>query len=306
MFLGIEIGGTKLQIGVGDAQHPTLAQMVIRHVPAAIPGNKQDRAAIIREMIADVVPTLIQKYPIQQIGIGFGGPVNSQTGVTVISHQVDGWEAFPLRNWCESNWKIPTVIVNDCDVAALAESTLGAGRHVNSCFYVTVGTGVGGGLVINRQLVGLGRPAVAEIGHLRPGLKMTDSHDTVESYSSGLGLETRWKHALQSDDPKLTARELVSQMQQGNQLAQEIWDQGIQTLGWAIAQVVTLTAVEAVIVGGGVPLAGEEYFYAPIKAAIESYVFPPLLGSYEILPPALGTEVVIHGAIALAASTARV
>jgi glucokinase len=104
------------------------------------------------------------------------------------SHQVPGWESVPLVKWCQETFEVPTRVGNDCDVAALAEARYGAGRGAGSVFYVTIGTGVGGGFVVGGMLHGAGRPAVAEIGHLRPGLHDDRPELTVESLCSGWGI----------------------------------------------------------------------------------------------------------------------
>jgi len=89
---------------------------------------------------------------------------------------------------------------------------------------------------------------------------------------------------------------------EGNEVAREVIDHSIQALGWAIAQVVTLVAPDVVVVGGGVSLMGEQLFYALLKRQVSRYVFPPLADSFEIRPPAFGELVVVHGALAYAAT----
>jgi glucokinase len=310
MFLGIEIGGTKLQLGVGPGTGPPFAGFRRLDVEArrGAPGILDQIAATGRQLFAE--------FAIQAIGFGFGGPINAAAGTVTTSHQVEGWDDFPLARWCSDQFGVPTWLGNDCDMAALAEARFGAGRGKRSVFYVTVGTGVGGGLVIDGKLYGSDRPAIAEIGHLRPGLDATEPSQTVESLAAGPGIEgvTRtWlataplddrhaKRLLDRCDPqKLTAKMIAEEAATGNALAQAALDHGCQALGWAIAQVITLVAVEAVIVGGGVSLAGEELFYGPLRRYIDEYVFPPLRNSYEILAPRLGEEVVVHGAVAMAA-----
>ena len=88
---------------------------------------------------------------------------------------------------------------------------------------------------------------------------------------------------------------------EGNEVAKEVLDHACQALGWALAQVITLLAPEVVVVGGGVSLMGEQLFFSPLRAEVERYVFPPLVGSYRLSPAALGELVVVHGAVALAA-----
>ena len=175
MFLGIEIGGTKLQLGVGSGDGGEFAAFA-RHdidISRGAPG--------ILEQIEKSATALSQKHKLERIGIGFGGPVDSERGIVTKSHQVEGWDKFPLARWCQEALGIPTVLGNDCDVASLAEARYGAGKGAGSVFYITVGTGVGGGLVIGGKLHGAGRPAVAEIGHLRPGLHEDRPELTVES-----------------------------------------------------------------------------------------------------------------------------
>ena len=101
---------------------------------------------------------------------------------------------------------------------------------------------------------------------------------------------------------QITARLVAEAAAAGNRLAIEILHGACRTLGWAIAQVITLLAPDVVVVGGGVALMGEGLFFRPLRREVERYVFPPLANSYEIVPAALGESVVVHGAVALAAA----
>lgn len=308
MQLGIEIGGTKLQFAVGEAGR--LVEIVRRDVVA------ENGADGILGQMAETVPQLLARHKIDAMGIGFGGPIDSLAGVVTTSHQIAGWDNFPLANWCREKFSLACRLANDCDAAALAEAVWGAGRTAKTVFFVTVGTGVGGGLVIDGRLHGAGRPAVAEIGHLRPGLSATSPHDTVESWASGRGLETRLRERLLAapDDPdglellldadgdleNITGQMIAEAAGRGNPLALEVLAVATRTLGWGIAQVVTLLAPETVVIGGGVSLSGEELFFAPVRRAVEEYVFPPLRDSYRIVSAELGEAVVLYGAVALA------
>jgi glucokinase len=341
MYLGIEIGGTKLQLGVSDGRSAQLVAIERRDVDA-----RRGSAGIL-ESIEAAGAALMQRHKLTRIGIGFGGPVNSTTGVIFKSHQIEGWDNFPLVRWCEEILQLPTVIGNDCDVAALAEAKLGAGRGSQSLLYVTVGTGVGGGLVLNGQVHGAGRPAVAEIGHLRPGLHDDRPEMTVESHCSGWGIaatalarisgevsrrlevlskgvtpqhrqqilarmelvaETEREYIAdlmqrcEQDPERLTAKIIAQAALDGNEIARDVYLHACQVLGWAIAQTITLVAPEVIVVGGGVSLAGEELFFEPLAKQIERYVFPALRGSYRLLPAELGELTVVHGAIAIAAA----
>jgi glucokinase len=329
MFLGIEIGGTKLQLGVGDGASGALTKLVRADI------DRTNGAQGILKQIAESGASLVKEFSIQRVGFGFGGPVDHKKGAVRISHQVEGWENFPLGKWVEDQFGVPARLGNDCDVAALAEYRFGAGRGFEHVFYVTVGTGVGGGCVLGGKVLGSGRPAIAEIGHLRPGLNFDDPHATVESLAAGPGIAT-WAHGIlefaatqplpfefeapdapsfeiaarELDDLKarcnkqfaaINAQLLGQAAKAGNMLARSLLVRPVQTLGWAIAQVVTLIAPEVVVVGGGVSLLGEELFSSPLRQFAAEYGFPPLAGSYQIVPAALGEEAVVHGAVALAA-----
>ena len=165
MFLGIEIGGTKLQLGVGDGRSGELVELVRADVEA-----EKGATGILRQ-IKQLGSRLIASHQIQGVGIGFGGPVDVSQGRVIKSHQICGWDNFHLSDWCRESFGRDVVLGNDCDCATLAEARFGAGQGRSSVLYVTVGTGVGGGFVHDGRLLGKGRPAASEIGHLRPGLR---------------------------------------------------------------------------------------------------------------------------------------
>src|SRR5713101_2495579 len=191
MYLGIEIGGTKLQLGVG-AGDGALAGLWREKVDvAAGPGG-------IRRQIVRAVPELLGKSKldralIQGIGIGFGGPVDDHTHTIIKSHQIEGWDNFPLEKWLGDLLDMPAVLGNDADVAGLAEVLFGAGKGLSPIFYITIGSGIGGGLIVNGEIYrGCGRGA-AEIGHclVRSGPHFPSDRFGVvplEELTSGWGL----------------------------------------------------------------------------------------------------------------------
>lgn len=313
MYLGIEIGGTKLQLGIGIGDGSDFVAFERRDVDIS------QGAPGILVQIEKVGKKLIADHPVQGIGIGFGGPVDSARGQVIKSHQVSGWDDVPLGRWCQEKLGIPAVLGNDCDCAALAEALFGAGRGSRTVFYVTVGTGIGGGLVIDGTLHGTGRPAVAEIGHLRPGISADTPAATVESYASGPAIVEAAERLLKTSDDEvakselrhrqvesvLTAKRIADLASAGNSIAKSAIFQSICVLGWAIGQAITLTAADVVVVGGGVSLIGEEPFFQPLRQEVARYVFPPLAKTYRILPAALGEKVVVYGAVALAAASER-
>jgi glucokinase len=327
MFLAIEIGGTKLQVAVGRGNGEPL--VAIQRAEA----RPQEGAEGIRRQILEIGRPLIEQYAVRGIGIGFGGPVQSAAGRTIVSHQVEGWKDFPLGDWCRENFGLPAALGNDSDMAGLAEARFGAGEGNRIVFYTNVGSGIGGALVIDGEVYPGSRGVASELGHLRPGLECTGSNQTLEAVASGWGITAAVQRAvgdavlarqaadsdaLGAADPAADADSLLSRchgrMEQlttkivaeaaldGNALARAAFDRACHAYGWGIAQMATLLAPGIVVVGGGVALAGEELWFKPLRQYVRQYVFPPLAGTFDVVPAKLGEEVVLHGALALAAS----
>lgn len=319
MILGIEIGGTKLQLGVGKGDGHLIA---IERFSV----NRSAGAAGILAQIKSSSLELIERFSVSSVGIGFGGPIDYATSTVIKSHHVDGWDGLPIVDWCQANLGRPAKLANDCDAAALGEASFGAGRGCRSVLYVTVGTGIGGGFVLDgKPYFGNGLGAV-EIGHLRLGAGATTQDEIVEKVSSGLGIAVQAQSQASSvlgrdtyladpaeseaaraaarelleiangDASQLSARHVAEAAAGGNLLAKRTMSAAIETLGWAIGQVITILAPEIVIVGGGVSLANDLVFMNPLCCAVEQFVFPPLKGRYRIVRPKLGESVVVHGA----------
>lgn len=297
-FLGIEIGGTKLQLGVGSGAGVLLGLWRGTVDVAAGPDG-------IRRQILSAVPELLAQTGLDRaslagIGIGFGGPVEDATRTIIKSHQIPGWDGFPLAAWIEELLGVPAVLGNDADVAGLAEALFGAGQGHDPVFYITVGSGIGGGFVLDGRIHrGTGRGA-AEIGHLRmptlgpAGLAMV----TLESLASGWGIEAEARRRTGSST--LTVRHLAESAAQGYPLARELLDRAWTALAEGICHVIALLCPQKIVIGGGVSLLGEELFFEPLRLKVAERVFRPFAESYEIVPASLGEEVVVHGALALA------
>lgn len=313
MFLGIEIGGTKLQLAVGSGDGSPL--VVLERLMV----QPEHGAEKIRTHIEQVGKSLIRRHRITAVGIGFGGPVDVATGRTVISHHVGGWKDFPLLDWGRQTFGLPVVVANDSDTAGLAEARFGAGRGQRVVFYSNVGTGIGGALVIDGELYRGGSGVSSELGHLRPGLEFQRPDQSLESLAAGWGITAAvqarlaQRHAVSRQDAtdlaercggqldQLTTKVVAQAAAEGNRLAREVFDRACQAYGWAIAQMITLVAPNVVVIGGGVSLAPDELWLVPLRGHVRRYVFPPLDGTFEIVPAKLGEEVVVHGALALAA-----
>ena len=297
MFLGIEIGGTKLQLGVGRGDGALLGLWRGSVDPA---GGGEG----IRRQIEAAVPDLLARGQIDRkslrgVGVGFGGPTDDATQSVIKSHHVAGWDGFPLAEWLRELLHLPTVICNDADVAGLAEATLGAGQGLSPVFYITVGTGIGGGLVIDGEIYrGVGRGA-CEIGHLVVPSPDDPARGVIlESGAAGWGIEARARRR----NPALpgTAKALAAAAGDGDLEALRLFDEATTALAYAIRQMITLVCPRRIVIGGGVSLVGEALFFESLRRKVSNGVFAAFAGLTDIGPAALGEEVVVHGALALA------
>jgi glucokinase len=306
-FLGVEIGGTKLQLGIGDGAGAIAALWRGQVVPA-------EGAEGIRRQILGAVPDLLTraglgKAQLRGIGVGFGGPVDDATRSVIKSHQIAGWDQFPLGDWIGEALGLPAVLGNDADVAGLAEASFGAGRGLSPVFYVTLGSGIGGGLIIDGAIHrGVGKGA-AEIGHLR--LWHEGRWDVLEHFASGWAIDRKVRELARSgilansplgrhpQPEALTARDVGEAAAKGDAAAAAILDGATMCLAQAFCQVIALVCPRRFVVGGGLSLIGEPLF-APLRRHVAEMVFKPFAECFDIVPASLGEEVVVQGALALA------
>jgi len=317
LLLGIEIGGTKLQLGLGqgDGQLIGLARLVIQ---------VDEGAAGILRQIAEALPRLLEteglgdSWP-SAVGIGFGGPVDADRGAVVRSHQVEGWDGFDLAGWARGSLRIPRVAVqNDADTAGLGEARFGAGVGLSPVFYVTVGSGIGGGLILGGRIYRGSGLGAAEIGHLWVDVE-DQGPRRLEDVASGWSVGWAARRILDEDvgsgplqelagnDPsRVDARLVATAARAGDPRASALLARASRAMGQALAHVVTLLGPRRIILGGGVSLIEEALWLGPIRATVRERAFPPFLHEYDIVPAALGEVVVVHGALALAADLAAI
>jgi glucokinase len=294
LAVGIEIGGTKLQAGIGSGEGKLLA-LVRRGVDPARGG------AGIREEIPSLVGETLTKArcavkDVSGIGVGFGGPVDTMHGRILVSHQIDGWSDFPLRDWLAEKVEVPVVLQNDAKTAALAEARLGAGKGRRRIFYITVGSGVGGGLVIDGVPdVGQGLGA-GEIGHTWVPDPETGKPEKLEHVASGWSIGKRGSRRLGRE---LSGAEVAALAQQGDAAARNVVEESAVALAIGIGNVLALLHPERFIIGGGVSLMGELWWEPLRKALAERFAFKPFAHAFDVVPAALGEEVVVVGAVLL-------
>jgi glucokinase len=300
--LGIEIGGTKLQIVQGDA-----AGNIRRRWRATV--DRQRGGPGILDQLRAGISELTQggsERP-AAVAVGFGGPVDWARGRVRVSHQIPGWEDFALQDWLEQAAWAPVVVENDANTAALGEATCGAGRGGDPVFYVTLGSGVGGGLVAGGRIYHGAVPGEAEFGHLRLDREGT----TVESRCSGWAVDRRVRRLTDEEPTSLLARSLdpetggeakkiLPAMLAGDPAAGRVVREIAADLAFALSHAVHLFHPQMIVLGGGLSLVGE-----PLRTAVAAHLPLHVMEAFapgpEVRLAALGEDSVPVGALCLSA-----
>jgi len=300
----MEIGGTKLQLVLGDR-----GGQIVQRRKSTVEAARG--ATGIREQIQQAMPELTSRQRLEGVGVGFGGPVDWKTGMICRSHQIEGWSEFDLSGWLRDLTGARVRVDNDANVGALGEATHGAGIGFNPVFYVTLGSGVGGGLVVNGAIYHGASPGEAEIGHVR-----LDRHGTiVEQRCSGWAVDAGIRQLqntapestlakLAAEDPGGEARHLQSALHQGDPAAKQILEKTAEDLAFGLSHVTHLFHPEVIILGGGLSKTGE-----PLRQAVERHLARFIMDAFAPGPRValarLGEDAVPVGALVLAQSIIR-
>lgn len=311
LVLGVEIGGTKLQVALGRRDGTILARR-----RGTAHGGTDARGILawflepMRELAAEAAA---HGGKLEGIGVGFGGPVDTARGQALKSHQVGGWDEFPLRDWFAKETKLSANVVNDSNAAGWAEYRCGSGMGTRTFCYMNIGSGIGGALIVDGKLHDGQGIGAFEMGHTRIGEIGGDGalrETKLEDLCSGWAIE----HALRARAPKmgtplfdvcgghqnaLTCAMLAEAAGRGDPAAIQHIEIVAERLGRAMANAITLVHPERFALGGGVSLMGE-VLLGPLRRYVHQYVFEPYRLRYEIVPAALGEDVVLVGALLLA------
>jgi len=301
-FLGIEIGGTKLQLVAGKGEQPGSITERRRFSVDTRRGGEG-----IREQIEAALPELIARWKPAGMAVGFGGPVDRDTGRISRSHQIEGWSDFDLVSWLAKVSRLPVVADNDANMGALGEAMLGAGDDCEYVFYVTLGSGVGGGFVRNGRIYHGAAPGEAEIGHLR----LARDGTIVEDRCSGWAVDRRIRERatgilreLIGDSPGCEARHLAHALELNDDSAKGILRETSEDLAFALSHVVHLFHPDVIVLGGGLSLVGEP-LRAAVAEALPRFTMKVFAGTTQVRLARLGEDAVPAGCL-LAAQFATI
>jgi glucokinase len=263
---GIDLGGTKIEAIVVDADNQVLGQA---RRPTPTEGGPEDVAKELAAVMAEAAAAArLETSALTGVGVGSPGSVDEAAGTVTQARNLPGWNGtFELATALGDTLGTPVKIGNDVQVAIRAEHELGAGRPYDSLLGVWWGTGVGGGVIINRELW-LGRGSAGEIGHMvikRDGaLCQCGRRGCVEAYAGRASMEAKarkeheegaktdlFKIMRHRGRVRLTSAVWAHALEQEDPLATELIQRAVEALGAGIASAVNLLDVEAVVIGGG-------------------------------------------------------
>jgi glucokinase len=306
-LIGIEIGGTKLQIAAGDS-NGTILERLRFHI------NRPAGAEGIREQLVRALPPLAEKWRSEAIGVGYGGPVNWKSGRIARSYHIEGWSDFPLGEWLSQCSGLPAFVENDANAAALGEALYGAGRKASPVLWMNAGSGVGGGLVVNGQIYHGAPPGEIELGHLR----LTREGAITEDFASGWSVDKMVREAAENKpqgalanavralaSPGGEARALAPALDEHDPDAKHILDNVGNSLAYALSHAVHLLHPETIVFGGGLALIGEP-LRSRIESALSQWLMDAFLPGPDIRIAALMEDAVLVGGLAVAAARLRV
>ena len=288
MIIGIDLGGTKIAAALADDHGK-----IITDVNIPTEAAKGQRTVIDNVIKAVAMLMSSSKKKVTCLGIGVPGPILYKTGIVIEPPNLPGWKQVNLKKILEKRFKIPVQLDNDANCAALAEAKFGAGRKAKDFLYITVSTGIGGGVIIDRKLYRGAIGAAGEFGHMiidpQGPLCGCGNHGCFEALASGTAIKKR--AGMDAISVELAAR-------QGDEKALQVIRETAHYLAIGFANLVNVFNPELIVVGGGVSKM-RELLFNPIREEFKKYALTLPAKNVQIVRAKLGDEVGVLGAIAL-------
>jgi glucokinase len=318
--IGVDMGGTKILSAVIDAEGNILGTAKV--------STKAGRGAVeVIDRIANCIQQAVSESgvdaeSIQAVGIGAPGPLDPATGVVIFAPNL-GWRDVPLKAELEARVGFPTFVDNDVNVGTLGEHVFGAGRGVQNVVGIFVGTGIGGGIILQGELFHGASKTAGEIGHIivkaggpRCGC---GTRGCLEAIASRTAMTKQFQKAILKKGKKSVLSELTGgdlesirsgvlakAVRMNDKLTLKVFKKVTKYLGIGIGSIVNFLNPEMIVLGGGVVEALDDTFLDNIRAAVEKYSLPNTLDGVQIVPAELGDNSGILGAAALARQRSEV
>lgn len=308
--LGVDIGGTNLSVGLVPRSGGAPARRLVRPTDASRGG----------EAVTDTVVDLLRKVmdeagvdperDVAGIGIGCPGPLDRASGLVLTTPNL-GWKNFPVRDLIAEPLGLPAVLDNDANCATYGEWWMGAGRGVQTLVGLTVGTGVGGGIVLGGKVLHGASDAAGEIGHMTINYGgrrcKCGNYGCLEAYASGPNIASRAVEGIEAgersslpdlvegDLERITAETVSEAVLAGDAFATGVLLETARHLGVGLANLINLVNPEVVVIAGGVTRAGDALL-DPLRAEVRRRAFLPAVSACRIMAAQLGADAGVIGA----------
>jgi glucokinase len=304
--LALDIGGTKLAAGVVDGGGVVHSFHAAPTQPKRGPDDGLERLFELGRRAVDDAGVAVAA-----VGIGCGGPLDSERGVLLAPLHLPGWRDVPVVTRAQEAFDVPAALENDATAGAAGEHRFGAGAGTRHMVYLTLSTGVGGGVIVDGRLYRGAMGNGGELGHVtvdwkgRP-CRGCGRNGCLEAYASGTSIGERAAEALAGTDEQSilaalerpSAADVAAAARDGDPLAVRLWEETVAALASGLTSIVNLFEPELVVLGGGVTRVGEQLL-GPVRAEVEAHAVRPAGSPLAIVQSALGDHVGIVGAAAI-------
>ncbi len=310
--VGIDIGGTKLAAVVADKDGNILQKV---RKPTESEKGPQHTVQLLLGMVDEVLGLgELNRKDISGIGVSCGGPLDTKTGIIYSPPNLPGWDALPLKDMIESEFHIPTIIENDANASALAEARFGGGRGYDYVLYMTMSTGIGGGIVADGKIYHGANDSAGEVGHqiLLPDgpLCGCGQYGCLEALCSGPSIARRAQEAI-GDQPhtrilalaeghlnRVRSEHVLQAAREGDALAMALVEETAYYMGWGIANLVNILNPQIVLLGT-IAVAAGDLLLDPIRRTVAEMAMQRPLEVVKIMPAELGDSIGDLAAISL-------
>jgi glucokinase len=313
LILGVDLGGTKILTAVTNSQGKILSR------DHGITPAKKDHEAVIQSILESAHHALEQANvdisELTVVGIGAPGLSNPETGILFTSPNLPEWRNVPLRDIMQERLGKKTFVINDANAAALGEFYFGAARGVLNFIYITLSTGIGGGIVIDGKIYGGAIGAAGEVGHMtiddEGPICNCGNRGCWETLASGTALAREARHRIkegirtsileyaEGDVEKVTAQVIHSAAEQGDSLAKKLISRTGYYVGVGLANLINIFNPELIVIGGGLSNIGDMLLKPAFKTAGER-AYKEAFQAVRFASPELGRDSGVLGAAAFA------